>query len=225
MTYGGQTSDRDKIAKQNIEQSILESVRKQLEVTELTVEADTPKYTCSRELANSDCYKLMRTINEEERVAEINDVANSKIIVGAIEIIDENNRTMMTMGKMVFCLDNDLIEGMLIIAGNKLPHYAECQKDDIVRSSTIGKVIQIYHDRCIYFNACNEQCTSGEYDLSKTKRLQLSNNPVIVRRPATPERSRPATLRTALTRRPSVSSQASLPTPRTILRYKLVRYI
>ena len=250
MTYSGtqSQSDEHKLVKANIEQAVLDSVRRQLETVELTVESDNQKYVCTTELTNTDIYKLVRSMNDEEKIVEINDTINSRLIIGSIDQIDSSSGKQgfpcpnnFILSKTTFCLDNDLIEGCLIISGNKLPHYAEPQKDDIYRSTTIGKVLQIYTDRCIYFDMTNEQRTAGEYELSKTKRLQLNTNPVINRRPSISISSRTtraptptptqrttgqgkAALSLTLSRRPSVSSQ-SLPTPRTIMRFRLVRYI
>jgi hypothetical protein len=142
---------------------------------------------------------------------------------------------------MTFCKDNDLLkEGCLLINDSTIKYYAQTQKDDIYRSNTIGKIVKIYDEIIdktpIYFTADGERTTEGRYNLSKQKKLNISDNPSVIRRKSSTTMinsvsrlSTPKPLIStpkALARKPSTNNVLSpILSPRTIFRYKLVKYI
>ena len=164
--------------------------------------------------------------------------------MGSIESYLKDNPYLFSMCKITFCKDNDLLkEGCLLINDSTIKYYAQAQKDDIYRSHTIGKVVKIYDDvvdkNNMYFTADGEKTTEGRYNLSKQKKLNISDNPSVIRRKSSttmisnrltkPLISTPKPLVStpkALTRKPSTNNVLSpILSPRTIFRYKLIKYI
>ena len=126
----------------------------------------------------------------------------------------------------------------MLINDDKIKHYAKCQKDDIIRSNTIGKVVQLY-DQYLYFDVDGNKKTMGEYELTKVKKLNLNTDPTIVRKKSltqmnsvsrsllTPTKATSTTTLLSsrtLTRRPSTSNLTPILSPRAIYKYRLVKF-
>jgi hypothetical protein len=217
------------------------------EISNTTFEIEEPKqeYRCTQQLTDEDIYKLVSILDYNEKVYDINQ-NDSNLIMGSIESYLKDNPYLFSMCKITFCKDNDLLkEGCLLINDSTIKYYAQTQKDDLFRSNTLGKVVKIYDDIIdktpIYFTADGEKTTEGRYNLSKQKKLNISDNPSVIRRKSSttminsvsrltkPTISTPKPLIStpkALTRKPSLNNISSpILSPRAIFRYKLIKYI
>jgi hypothetical protein len=212
------------------------------EISNTTFEIEEPKqeYRCTQQLTDEDIYKLVSILDYNEKVYDINQ-NDSNLIMGSIESYLKDNPYLFSMCKITFCKDNDLLkEGCLLINDSTIKYYAQTQKDDIYRSNTIGKIVKIYDEIIdktpIYFTIDGEKTTEGRYNLSKQKKLNITDNPSVIRRKSSTTMinsvsrlSTPKPLISTpkpLARKPSTNNVLSpILSPRTIFRYKLVKYI
>jgi hypothetical protein len=225
---------------------VMKQVKDELYNSTIEIEksVDQNLYNSAEILYEDDYYKLVSILNYDNKLCEINR-QDSNLILGSIEPfnlgqLDERiSSTYFELGKKTYCLENDLLkEGALITNDDKMKHYAKCQKDDIIRSNTIGKVVQLY-DKYLYFDIEGNKKTVGEYELTKVKKLNINTDPTIVRKKSltqmnsvsrsllTPTKTTSTSIASrTLTRRPSASNLMSpILSPRTIFKYRLVKFL
>ena len=235
MTYSG-TLNVSESAKTNISDTVRDVVRRELDNVELTA-TYTPEqqsWTSSCSVSADDCGKLMCVMNYDERVAEICNQPGSRTIIGSIDSVNDANQTEFILGSQVFVRDSaTLMEGALLVTDQKFPCYGAVQVDDVIRSSTIGRVLQVY-EKSLYLDPEGERKTVGEFEISKAKKLQFNpQGPGVVRKPSSARLGTPTPSSTSSTSRISIpgvsrrlSSAAQIPqSPRAqIARFRLVRF-
>ena len=238
MTFLGRVSPE---SRESVENRVKEVLSEQLNNLEIVAQYESSDLSWNSPipLTQRDLYKLVSIMNYDEKTAIVNENPASKLILGGIETVSEDNPVLFTLGKTCYCRESvgsqiTLAEGSLITADAKYPSYATLQADDLYRASTIGKVVCL-GDRYIYIDVEGNHRSRGEFDLSKLKKLELNTDPTLVRKQSLSAVSTPKQLTgrtfTGLQRRPSgtnlsARSLSSVPeSPRTIHRFRLVRYI
>ena len=244
MTYSGHISPESKSEAENRIKSAVEEA-----LANLTIEAsynpESETWESVIALENSDLYKLMSIMNYSSRISTVNDNPTSRLIIGSIETINPDNPLQYTLGKICYARESvgtqvTLQEGCLIIPDAKYPAYATLQTDDIYRAGTIGKIVDL-SDKYIYIDQTGEVRTKGEYELSRVKKLNLNTDPTLVKKSSRTSQVPTPKSFSNLTRRPSCSSATSAErigsnlssrslqpvpeSPRTIHRFRLVRYM
>ena len=217
------------IIQNDIKAEVVKSVSDAIDNLEVNIPDNSNLFNITRPITQEDYYKLVSYMDFSGKLVEINDQENSKLICGAISDIIEDSPLEVFIGKMVYCYcNNDLTEGSLIKTDDKLKHYAMPQKDDIYRSTTIGKVIAL-HEQYLYFDCEGNKKSAGEYELSKAKQLNFDNKNLVTlaRRPSlhsvrsigsVSSRDKPSS------RLSTSKPQNSTPRP-VISKYRLVTYI
>ena len=212
-----------------IKTEVVKSVSDAIDNLEVNIPDNTTLYNITRPLSQDDYYKLVSYMDYGNKLVELNDQENSRLICGAISDILEENPNECFISKMVYCYCNEILtEGALIKVDDKIKHYAMCQKDDIYRSSTIGKVISL-HNQFLYFDCEGNKKSAGEYELSMAKKLNFDNKNLVTvaRRPSlhsvrsigsVSNRDKPIS-------RLSTSARGNT-TPRAVIsKYRLITYI
>lgn len=236
MTYSKKINNQ-----QDIKKEVIDSVNRNIENTinnmELSISDNTQIYNLTTEPHEDDNYKLVSIMDYQNKIVEINTTPNSKLILGAIsDKVEDSDSMEIFLCKTTYCLDNEkLTEGCLIQCDTKLPFYSMLAPDDIYRSHTIGKIVQL-HDNYIYFDLENTKRTEGEYIISRQKKLDFNMNPQVLlqRKPSLSSiRSigsvssvrNQQTISSRTTSRMSMSAKQTQ-TPRSIInRYRLVTFL
>ena len=226
---------------QDIKREVIDSVNRNIETTinnmELSISDNTQIYNLSRIPQDDDIYKLCCIMDYQNRIIEINDNPSSKLILGAIsEIVNDSDSMEVFIAKTCYCLDSEkLNEGSLIKTDEKLPFYGAIQQDDIYKSHTIGKVVQL-HENFLYFDLENTKRTEGEYIISRQKKLDFNMNPQVslqrktsltsIRSIGSTSQLRNPMLSNRSVSRTSMSGRNTATTPRSVInRYRLITYI
>lgn len=237
MTYKKVLQNQQEI-KQEIINSVDRNIKETINNMDFSVSDNTMIYNLSTIPTEDDNYKLVSIMDYSNRIVEINNTLNCKLIIGSIsDKVEESDNMEVFLCKTTYCLDNDkLAEGALMTTDNKLTFYGMLAPDDIYRASTIGKIAQL-HDNYMYFDLENTKRTEGEYIISKQKRLDFNMNPsVSLQRKqsltsirsigsVTSARNTPTYTNRSISRL-STSKNTQQPTPRSVInRYRLVTYI
>ncbi len=223
---------------QDIKKEVIDSVNRNIQETinnmELSISDNSNIYSLTTLPSQDDVYKLCSILNMKEKVVEICDQQNCKLIIGSItDIVDESNNNEICIGKQTYCLcDDKLTEGCLIKVDDRMKCYAMIQTDDIYKASTVGKVIAL-HDSYVYYDVEYQKRTEGEYEISRAKKLQFNPaGPSVTRRPSLGSvrsigglSSQRTPLSQRSTSRTSMTNNGTT-TPRSLInKYRLVTYI
>jgi len=236
MTYSKKIINNQSEIKQEIINSVDRNIKETINNMELSISDNSMVYNLTTEPHEDDNYKLVSIMDYQNKIVEINTTPNSKLILGAISDRLEDSDTMeIFLCKTTYCLDNEkLTEGCLVQCDAKLPFYGMLAPDDIYRSHTIGKIVQL-HDNYIYFDLENTKRTEGEYIISRQKKLDFNMNPQVslqrkpslasIRSVGSTTNLRNPMLSNRSTSRNSMSAKQTQ-TPRSIInRYRLITFL